>query len=71
MTATFIKMSLYFYTGIFLEFCLNFSLVKTVYEDKPYHIVFVSFLSFFNNYWTQQIHIKHLLWVVIIYITDL
>ena len=43
MTATFIKMCLYFYTGIFLEFCLNFSLLKTVYEDKPCHIAFVFF----------------------------
>ena len=43
MTATFMKMSLYFYTGIFLEFCLNFSLLKTVYEDKPGHIAFVCF----------------------------
>ena len=43
MTATFIKMSLYFYAGIFFEFFLNFSLVKTVYEDKPCHIAFFFF----------------------------
>ena len=48
ITTTFLKISLiYFYTGIFLEFCLNFyGLLKAAWEGKSYHITFVFVIVF-------------------------
>ena len=69
--ATFLKISLFFYTGTFFRILPK--LFWSSYGSIGRHVMSQCFyfcFSFSNNNWTHQMNITNLFWVVIGYITN-